>query len=107
MLFKCGCIIFMLLVASCVKSLGLEVETLERSLYVNSPLGTRVSVDKICRDCELEILGILLTVDLRVMDISNFDAILGRDGLTTHLVVIDCDSRRITAYTQDDIHVTF
>ena len=35
-------------VASCVKDLGLEVETLEKSLYVNSPLGTRVSIDLIC-----------------------------------------------------------
>ena len=31
--------------ASCVKDLGLEVETLEDSLHVNSPLRTRVSVD--------------------------------------------------------------
>ena len=36
------------IVASCVKDLGLEVETLEKSSYVNSPLGTRVSVDQIC-----------------------------------------------------------
>ena len=90
-----------------MKGLGLEVETLEKQLYVNSPLGTKVSVNQICRDCELEILGILLTVDLRVMDISDFDVILGRNGLTAHLVVIDCDSRRITAYTQDGIRVTF
>ena len=53
------------IVASCVKELGLEVETMENSLHVSSPLGTRVSVDLICRDCELEIFGILLTVDLR------------------------------------------
>ena len=90
-----------------MKSLGLEVETLEKLLYVNSPVRTRVSVDQICQDCELEILGILLTMDLRVMDISDFDAILGRDGLTVHLVVIDCDSRTITTYTHDGIRVTF
>ena len=41
------------------------------------------------------------------MDISNFDFILGMDWLTTHRVIIDCDSRRITAYTQDSIRVTF
>ena len=41
------------------------------------------------------------------MDISDFDAILGKDGLTAHLVIIYCDSRRITAYTRDDIRVTF
>ena len=45
----------------------------------NYPLGTRVSVDQICRDCESEILGILLTVDLRVMDISEFEVILRMD----------------------------
>ena len=57
------------IVVSCVDVLGLEVETLEEPLHVSSPLGTRVRIDQICRDCELEILGILLTVDLRVMDI--------------------------------------
>ena len=62
-------------------------------------LGIRVRIDQICRDCELGISGILLTVDLRVMDISEFDLILCMDWLTAHRVVIDCDSRRITAYT--------
>ena len=93
--------------ASCVRELGLEVETLENLLYVSSPLGTRVSVDLICRGCELEIFGILLTVDLRVMDMSEFDVILGIDWLTEHRVVIDCERRRVTAYTHDGIRVTF
>ena len=84
-----------------MKDLGLEVETLEESLHVNSPLGTGVSVDRICRDCELEISGILLIVDLRVMDMSEFDVILGMDWLMTHRVVIDCDCRRVIAYTLD------
>ena len=53
---------------SCVKDLGLEIETLENSLHVSSPLRTRVRVDQICRNCELEISEILLTMDLRVMD---------------------------------------
>ena len=51
-----------------MRELGLEVETLEKSLYVSSSLGTKVSVDLICRGCELEISGILLIVDMRVMD---------------------------------------
>ena len=78
-----------------------------KSLHVSSPLGIRVRINQICRDCELEISRILFTVDLRVMDISDFDVILGMDWLTAHRVVIDCDSRRITAYTRDDIRVTF
>ena len=31
--------------ALCVKELGSEVETFEKSLHVSSPLGTRVRVD--------------------------------------------------------------
>ena len=95
------------IVASCVKELGLEVETLENPLHVNSPLRTRVSVDMICRDCELEISEILLNVDLRVMDMSEFDVILRMDWFTAHRVIIDCDSRRVTTYTQDGVCVIF
>ena len=95
------------IVASCVRELGLEVETLEKPLYVSSPLGTRVSVDLICQDCELEIYGIFLTMDLRVMDMSEFDVILGMDWLTAYQVVIDYERRRVTAYTPDGTRVTF
>ena len=82
-----------------MKDLGLEVETLEEPLHVSSPLGTRVNVDQICRGCELKIFGILLTVDLKVMDMSEFDVILRIDWLTAHRVVIDFNRRRVTTYT--------
>ena len=95
------------IVASCVGELGLEVETLEEPMHVSSPLGTRVSVVLICRGCELEISGILLRLDLRVLDMTEFDIILGMDWLTIHRVVIDCERRKVTAYTQDDTRVTF
>ena len=67
---------------------GLEVETLDEALHVSSPLGIRVMIDQTCRDCELKISGILLTVDLWVMDILDCDVILGMDWLTAHRVVI-------------------
>ena len=55
---------------SVVIELGLEVETLEDPLYVSSPLGIRAKIGMICYGCELEISGTLLTVDLRIMDMS-------------------------------------
>ena len=61
----------------------------------------------ICRGCELEISGTLLTVDLRIMDMSEFDVILGMDWLTAYRVVIDCERRRVIAYTQDGTRVVF
>ena len=85
--------------SSVVIELGLEVETLEKPLYVSSPLGIRARVGMICRGCEMEISGTLLTVDLRIMDMSEFDVILRMDWLTAYMVVIDCECRRVTAYT--------
>ena len=93
--------------ASVVIELGLEVETLEEPLYVSSPLGIREIIGMICRGCELEISGTLLTVDLRIIDMSEFDVILGMDWLTSYRVVIDCERRRVTSYTQDDTRVVF
>ena len=93
--------------ASVVIELGLEVETLDDPLYVSSPLGIRARIGMICRGCELEISGTLLTVDLRIMDMSEFDVILGMDWLTAYRVVIDCERKRVTAYTQDGTRVVF
>ena len=93
--------------ASVVIELGLEVEALEEPLYVSSPLRIRARIGMICHGSELEISGILLTVDLRVMDMSEFDVILGMDWLTAYRVVIDCERMRITTYTQDGTRVVF
>ena len=57
---------------------------------MSSPLGMRARIGMICRGCELEISGTLLTVDLRIMDMLEFDVILGMDWLTAYGVIIDC-----------------
>ena len=85
--------------ASFVIELGLEVEALEEPLYVSYPLVIRARIGMICRGCELEISGILLTVDLRVMNMLEFDVILGMDWLTAYIVVIDCERRRVIVCT--------
>ena len=54
-----------------------------------------MTVGQICRDCESEISGILLMVDLRVVDISGFDVLLDMDELTDYRVVSDYDLRRV------------
>ena len=72
-----------------------------------SPLGIRARIGMICRGCVLEISGTLLTVDLRIMDMSKFDVILGMDWLIAYRIIIDCERRRVTSYTQDGTRVVF
>ena len=83
------------------------LETLEEPLHVDSPLEIRAIIGMICRGCELEISGTLLTVDLRILDMSKFDVILRMDWLIAYRVVIDCERRRVTAYTQDGTRMVF
>ena len=83
------------------------LETLEEPLYVSSPLGIRARIGMICRGCELEISGTLLTMDLRIMDMSEFEVILRMDWLIAYRVVIDCERRRITTYMQDGTCMVF
>ena len=83
------------------------LETLEEPLYVSSPLGIRSRIGMICRGCELEISGTLLTMDLRIMDMSEFEVILRIDWLIAYRVVIDCERMRVIAYTQDGTRVVF
>ena len=83
------------------------LETLEEPLYVSSPLGIRARIGMICRGCELEISGNPLTMDLRILDLSEFEVILRMDWLIAYRIVIDCERRRVTAYTQDGTHVVF
>ena len=59
------------------------------------------------RGCELEISGTLLTMDLRIMDMSEFEVILRMDWLIAYRIVIDCECRRVTTYTQDGTRVVF
>ena len=74
---------------------------------MSSLLGIRARIRMICRGCELEISGTLLIVDLRIMDMSEFDVILGMDWLTDYRVVIDCERMRVTTYTQNGTRVVF
>ena len=87
--------------------LGLEFEILEEPLHVSSPLGAKVNVDQICWGCELDISGILLTLDLSVMDMLEFYVILEMFWLMAHRVLIDYDRKRVTTCTPDGICFMF
>ncbi|XP_028053682.1 uncharacterized protein LOC114258035 [Camellia sinensis] len=74
-LFDSGALHFFIS-ASCVATLGLEIERLETPMSVASPLGGVSSLN--------------LTCDLRVMEMSDFDVIIGMDWLSAHNATIDC-----------------
>ena len=85
----------MFIFASFVDALGLVVSRLDPPLSIQSALGACVVLDKVCKECEIEIGNHRFVFDLRVMDMMSFDVILGIDWLTAFQVTIDCPKHRI------------
>ena len=46
-------------------------------------------------------------MDLKVIDMSEFDVNLGIDWLVAHRVIIDCDRKRVTTYTPSGSYFIF
>ncbi|GFY91341.1 hypothetical protein Acr_07g0015370 [Actinidia rufa] len=85
--------------ASFVLALGLETEELNPPLFVDTPIGGRTPLDRICRGCELVILDHHFVFDFIVLGMSGFDLILGMDWLSTFRATIDCFKRRVRICT--------
>ncbi|RVW66686.1 Transposon Ty3-I Gag-Pol polyprotein [Vitis vinifera] len=70
-------------------------ERVENLLLIESPMGTNSRVDRICKGCVITLVDKALNVDLRILDMTGYDVILGMDWLTVYRAVIDCHRRRI------------
>ncbi|XP_028082025.1 uncharacterized protein LOC114283418 [Camellia sinensis] len=93
--------------SACAQSLGLVCEPLETALNVMSPMGGRIRIGLICKDCKIGMSNLHLTCDLRVMKMSDFDIILGMDWLSAHRAVINCHQRKVVAHTLDGTRFQF
>ena len=68
-----------------------STELRTRAMEVQTPLGKQVLVDRICKDRKVRIADRDLAVDLTVLDMCDFDVLLGLDWLTTHHAIVDCE----------------
>ena len=73
-----------------VRSLGLETEQMSQTIMIESPIGGRVVLDKVCRMCKIVLGGVDLECDLVVMMLDGFDVILGMDWLVQVEAKIEC-----------------
>ncbi|XP_058203051.1 uncharacterized protein LOC131317519 [Rhododendron vialii] len=93
--------------AICVSTLELETEPLKTTMHVTSPLGGKILIVLICKGCELKVSNLRLTYDLQVIEMTDFDVILGMDWLTAHRAVIDCHRKMVTTYAPDGTSFKF
>ena len=74
----------------------MPIDNMDFDLFVATPLGDFVVVNKILRDCCVMIEYREMTVDLVLLDLQDFDVILGMDWLAPYHASIDCFGKRVT-----------
>ena len=75
--------------------LGRQASSLEIPLVVASPLGGSLEVRVVYRDCDVRIGTHSLSADLILLDMVDFDSILGMDWLATYHATLDCRKKRV------------
>ncbi|KAL0561248.1 hypothetical protein IC582_001670 [Cucumis melo] len=78
-----------------VQHVGLEVETLGSVLSVSTPSREVLLSKEKIKACRVEIANHMLDVTLLVLDMQDFDVILGMDWLSTNHANIDCFGKEV------------
>lgn len=84
-----------IIASSLVDRCGWATESSGRVLDVNTPLGSTTKMAQTCRDLKIRVDGRDFISDMLVMDISDYDALLGFDWLVKHVATIDCLHRTV------------
>ncbi|KAL0556761.1 hypothetical protein IC582_005277 [Cucumis melo] len=74
----------------------LEVEPLPHVLSVSTPSGECMLSNEKVKTCQIEIAGHVIEVTLLVLDMLDFDVILGMDWLAANHASIDCSRKEVT-----------
>ncbi|KAL0560150.1 hypothetical protein IC582_000544 [Cucumis melo] len=74
----------------------LEVEPLNHVLSVSTPSGECMLSKEKVKTCQIEIAGHVIEVTLLVLDMLDFDVILGMDWLAANHASIDCSRKEVT-----------
>ena len=76
--------------------LGMLIDNMEFDLFVATPLRDFFVVNKILRDYYVMIGYREMTVDLVLLNLQDFDVILGMDWLASYHAPVDCFGKRVT-----------
>ena len=81
---------------SLVKLLGLPTGLLQFNMLVSMPIGKSFLTTKVVKNDSIVIRGRKLHVDLILLELHDFDIILGMDWLATHYALVDCFVKKAT-----------
>ncbi|KAL2235714.1 UNVERIFIED_CONTAM: Retrovirus-related Pol polyprotein from transposon [Sesamum indicum] len=72
-----------------------KIEPFGHDLHVSMPAGRFVLVNTVVRSCPIVVEGVTLYADLVVIDLREFDVILGMDWLVSNHALVDCQTKEV------------
>ncbi|KAL0453903.1 UNVERIFIED_CONTAM: Transposon Ty3-G Gag-Pol polyprotein, partial [Sesamum latifolium] len=72
-----------------------SIEPLGHDLYVSMPAGGVILVNRVVRSCPVIVEGVTLYADLVVINLRDFDVILGMDWLASNHALVDCQTKEV------------
>ena len=82
--------------SSFTTGLDLHYDLLEMPIRVSTPMGEYVIVEKVYRSCLVTFVGNNTHVDLIILEMVDFDVILGMTWLSTNFTILDCNAKTVT-----------
>ncbi|XP_070014510.1 uncharacterized protein [Nicotiana sylvestris] len=71
-------------------------DSLNAPIYVSTPVGDSIIVDRVYHSCVLTIGSLETSVDLLLLDMVDFDVILGMNWLSSDHVILDYQAKMVT-----------
>ncbi|XP_070034532.1 uncharacterized protein [Nicotiana tomentosiformis] len=81
--------------------LDIPCGSLGSPVYVSTPVGDSIVVDRIYRPCVVTFCGYETRMDLLLLDMTDFEDILGMDWLSPYHDILDCHGKTITLATSE------
>ncbi|KAJ4978132.1 hypothetical protein NE237_008912 [Protea cynaroides] len=89
------------------KRMELPIKQLNPSLIIRSPLGVEVALTKYYGPCTVSIEGRDLEASLVILEMADFDVILGMDWLGLHSAVLLCGERKLVLTDKEGREYSF
>ena len=82
--------------SSFAAGLDLYCDLLDIHIRVSTPVGGSVIVEKVYRSCLVNFVGSDTHVDLIILEMTDFDVIMGMTWLSPNFTILDCNARTVT-----------
>ena len=81
--------------AKFITLVNIEIQPIDCSMVVSLPTGDSIIADRVCMGCRVIIEGHEFRANLVLLDIQDFDVILGMDWLPRHYATMDCFRKEV------------